>query len=171
MSIDWAALFSFSVPPLELIVRGTAIYWFLFLLLRFVMRRDLSSVGIADILLLVLLADAAQNAMAGDYRSITDGLVLLSTIAAWDYAIDWAAYRFPVLRRALEAPPVTLISNGRLLPRNLRREYITESEIMAKLREAGVEDLAQVKAAYLESDGEISVLKRAARGPSRSTAP
>ena len=171
MNVDWAALFSFSVSPLELIVRGTAIYWFLFLMLRFVMRRDLSSVGIADILLLVLLADAAQNAMAGEYRSITDGLVLLSTIAGWDWAIDWVAYRFPALRRALEPPPVRLVSNGRLLAKNLRREYITEPEIMAKLREAGVEDLAQVKAAYLETDGEISVLKRATRQRSRSTAP
>src|SRR3954464_5411121 len=63
-------LFGFSIHPAEILVRGTAIYWFLFLLFRFVLRRDTGSMAISDILLVVLVADAAQNAMAGDYKSI-----------------------------------------------------------------------------------------------------
>jgi uncharacterized membrane protein YcaP (DUF421 family) len=160
MSVDWAGLFSFTVAPLELIVRGTAIYWFLFLLFRFVMRRDVGSVGVADILLLVLIADAAQNAMAGEYRSITDGLVLVVTLAGWDYFMNWAAFRFPAVRPFFEPPAARLVMNGRLVGRTLRREHITEAEVMAKLREAGVEHLSQVKGAYLESDGQVSVIKR-----------
>ena len=83
MDVDWHALFAFSVPPLELIVRGSAIYWFLFLLFRLVLRRDIGAIGVADVLLLVLVADAAQNAMAGEYRSISDGILLVSTIIGW----------------------------------------------------------------------------------------
>jgi uncharacterized membrane protein YcaP (DUF421 family) len=171
MNADWSALFSFSISPLELIVRGTAMYWFLFLMFRFLMRREVGSVGIADILLLVLVADASQNAMAGEYRSIVDGMVLVTTIAAWDYGIDWVSYHVPALRRFFEPPAVRLIHVGHVIGRNLRREHISESELMAKLREAGVKELSEVQAAYLESDGKISVLKRAGRGPSRSTAP
>ena len=167
MSIDWAALFSFSISPLELIVRGTAMYWFLFLMFRFLMRRETGSVGMADILLLVLVADAAQNAMAGEYRSIVDGMVLVATIAGWDYAIDWASYELPALRPFLEPPAVRLVRNGHILSRSLRREHINEAELMAKLREAGVKELSEVQAAYLESDGQISVLKRSARSRSR----
>src|SRR5712671_6327012 len=106
MDIDWSELFLFSMPPLELIVRGTAMYWFLFLLFRVVMRRDVGSVGIADILLLVLIADASQNAMSGEYRSVSDGIVLVSTIAGWNFAIDMICYHYPRLRRILEPAPL-----------------------------------------------------------------
>ena len=62
-------LFGLSVSPLELVVRGTAMYWFLFVLFRVVLRRDTGSLAIADVLLLVIIADAAQNAMSGSYQS------------------------------------------------------------------------------------------------------
>ena len=158
MTLDWQALFSFSVAPLELVVRGSAIYWFLFAVFRIVLRRDVGAIGVADILLLVLVADAAQNAMAGEYRSISDGIVLVSTIIGWNVAIDRIAFRFPAARRLLEPAALPLVRNGVVLHRNLRREYITVDELRAKLREHGVADLAEVKVAHLESDGEISVL-------------
>ena len=76
--------FALQMNPLELVLRGTAVYWALFLLFRFLLRRDAGSLGIADILLLVLIADASQNAMAGGYDSVGDGLVLIATIAGWN---------------------------------------------------------------------------------------
>jgi uncharacterized membrane protein YcaP (DUF421 family) len=157
--LDLGSLFELTVNPAELVVRGTAIYWFLFLLLRFVLRRDIGSIGIADILLLVLLADAAQNAMSGGYESITDGFILVATIAGWNWLLDFAAYRIPALRRLLEAKPVPLVRDGKLMRRNLRREMISADELMAKLREQGIEDMEDVKAATMENDGEISVIK------------
>ena len=71
--IDWGELFGLSMPALELVIRGSVIYWFLFLMFRFVLRRDIGSIGITDVLFVVIIADAAQNAMAGEYKSITDG--------------------------------------------------------------------------------------------------
>jgi len=76
VSVEWSELFGLSVSPLETIVRGTAMYWFLFLLFRVIVRRRVGAVGISDILLLVIIADASQNAMSGDYTSITDGCIL-----------------------------------------------------------------------------------------------
>ncbi len=73
---DLGALFGFHVHPLEIVLRGSAVYWFLFLLFRFVLRRDAGALGIADILLLVLIADASQNAMAGGYDTIAEGVLL-----------------------------------------------------------------------------------------------
>ncbi|TFW09568.1 DUF421 domain-containing protein, partial [Oxalobacteraceae bacterium OM1] len=73
LDVDWKELFAFSVPVAELLVRGTVMYWFLFALFRFVVRREVGGVGVGDILIMVIVADAAQNAMAGEYHSISDG--------------------------------------------------------------------------------------------------
>jgi uncharacterized membrane protein YcaP (DUF421 family) len=118
------------------------------------------AIGVADVLLLVLVADAAQNAMAGEYRSISDGLVLVSTIVGWNVLVDWLVYRFAAVRRLLEAPALILVRDGRILHRNLRREFLTVEELRGKLREHGVDDIDQVRAAYMESDGEVSVITR-----------
>jgi uncharacterized membrane protein YcaP (DUF421 family) len=163
------SMFAFGLDPLELVLRGTAVYWFLFLLFRFVLRRDAGSMGIADILLVVLIADAAQNAMAGGYQTLADGLVLVTTIAAWNWLIDWAGYRFRVIRRFVEAAPVVLVRHGRLVRRNLRRELISTPELMALLRERGVTKLAEVNFARMEGDGELSVIRVAASDASAET--
>jgi uncharacterized membrane protein YcaP (DUF421 family) len=158
--IDVAALFRLTVPVAEIVLRGSAIYVFLFLIFRFVIRRDVGSVGIADVLLLVLVADASQNAMAGEYTTVSEGLVLVSTLIGWNVLLDWLAFRYPAVRRFVEPTTLPLVRDGRLLRRNMRREFITEEELLARLREQGVEDLAQVKAAYLEPDGNFSVIRR-----------
>ena len=151
-------LFDVSVPLWELLLRGTATYWFLFLIFRFIMRRDVGAFAIADVLLLVLIADASQNAMAGGYTSLTEGAVLVSTIIGWNFLLDWLSYRVRWLRKFAEPPPLLLVSRGRFLHRNMRREYVTEEDLYAKLREHGIDDVSQVKQAYMESDGSVTVL-------------
>jgi uncharacterized membrane protein YcaP (DUF421 family) len=160
VTVDWAGIFGLSVPPLELIVRGSAMYLFLFLLFRVVVRRRIGAVGMADILVLVIIADAAQNAMAGEYKSVTDGAILVGTIIGWDMLIDWAAWRFPVMRGWLEAPPLLLVRNGHVIHRNLRHEFVSEDELEAKLRQHGIKDVSEVAEARMESDGEVSVIKK-----------
>jgi uncharacterized membrane protein YcaP (DUF421 family) len=108
----------------------------------------------------VLVADAAQNAMAGDYKSVSDGLVLVSTILGWNLLLDWAGYRFPLIHRLIQPRELCLVQNGKILYRNLRREMLTEDDLRSKLRTQGVEDIGEVRAAYMESDGQISVLRR-----------
>lgn len=159
-----ADLLSFTVPPWELVVRGTVIYVGLVLVVRFVLRRDVGSLGMPDVLFIVLVADAAQNAMAGEYKSIADGIVLLGTLVFWNVALDWIAWRSPRARRLIEPPPMPLVRDGKLQRRNLKREWITPDEVMAKLREQGIDDIRRVRIATLEADGELSVLKRDGAG-------
>jgi uncharacterized membrane protein YcaP (DUF421 family) len=157
--MDFAGLWRFGVSPWELLIRGTLMYWFLFLLFRFALRRDAGSIGIADILLLVLVADASQNAMAGGYEGVGEGMLLVATIAGWSALMDWAGFRYPLLRKLVEPPSVVLVRHGKLVARNLRRELITVPELMSRLRENGIEKLAEVKYARIESDGDISVIR------------
>lgn len=156
--MDWDALFAFD-QAWELVVRGSAMYWFLFLLFRLVLRRDVGALGIADVLLLVLIADASQNAMAGGYESVGDGMVLVATIAGWNYLMDWVSFRFPATRRLLQPGPLVLVRRGVIERRNMRREFVTMEELMAQLRQHGIENLGQVKLAAMEADGNISVIR------------
>jgi uncharacterized membrane protein YcaP (DUF421 family) len=157
--MDWAGLFAIRVSVAEIVIRGSAIYWFLFLVFRFVIRRDIGALGIADVLLLVILADAAQNAMAGGYQTITEGLILLSVIIGWNVLLDWLSYRFRIVNRFTSPRALPLVRHGRFLLQNLRRERLTAEEVMSRLREQGIAHLRQVRHAYMESDGQISVIR------------
>lgn len=152
-------LFQSAVHPAELVIRGTVIYLGLVLVFRFVLRRDLGSLGMPDVLFIVLVADASQNAMAGEYRSITDGAVLIGTLVFWNVALDWLAYRSPAIRKLVESQPLPLIRNGRWVRRNLKSQWITTDEVRAKLRERGIEEIGNIRLATLEPDGELGILK------------
>ncbi len=135
--IDWVRLFNFSVSPAEIFIRGTVIYWFIFLLFRFLLRRDVGAIAIADVMLLVLIADAASNAMSGGYDSITDGCILVATIAGWNYFLNWMSFKFPGVRRLIQPAPQALVRSGKIQRKIMRRELITMEELQSKLRARG----------------------------------
>ena len=143
---------------LEVVIRGTVVYFAIFIILRAIAKQLSGGINLADLLLLVLVADAAQNALAGEYNSITDGLVLVSTLAFWSYFIDWLGYKWPAAGRLLHPAPVELVKDGKELVRNMRRELITHEELMTHVRQAGAQELGQVKRAWMEGNGGISVI-------------
>jgi uncharacterized membrane protein YcaP (DUF421 family) len=157
LEFDWQHLFGIEKSILELVIRGTVMYWFLFVLFRFVMRRDVGAIGIADVLLIVIIADAAQNAMGGDYRSITEGMVVVGTLVFWNVLTNWLNFRSRRFERFSEPAPLLLVRDGRVLEGNLRREMLTQNELMSKLRQQSIERVEEVRWAYMESDGQISV--------------
>lgn len=158
--MDWQELFGIHMPIAEIVLRGSAVYWFLFLIFRFLLRRDVGAVGIADVLLLVLIADASQNAMSAEYHSITEGLILVSTIVGWNWLLDWLSLKLPAFGRLVAPQALVLIRNGRVNRENLRREMLTLDDLKSRLRLQGVERISDVKLAYLEEDGQISVIRR-----------
>lgn len=155
--IDWQGIFIPSISVLELIIRGSLVYLALFSVLRILPSRQIGTLGITDLLVVVLFAEAAQNAMARNYTSITEGFILVGTVIFWSYVLNWLGYTFPKLR-FLNPPPLLLIKNGQMIKRHLQRELITADELMSKLRQQGVEFLADVKFAYMEADGSISII-------------
>jgi uncharacterized membrane protein YcaP (DUF421 family) len=165
--MNWTEVFGLSMSPLELMLRGTLVYWLLFLIFRFVLRRDVGAVGVADILLLVLIADAAQNAMAGGYRTVTDGAILILTIVGWNWLLDWASFHWPAIARLAVPEPLVLVRRGQFVYSNLEREHLTPEEVLSKLRAQGIDKLSTVRIARLEPDGEISVLEFTGRKAGR----
>lgn len=156
--INWSTVFAFDEPILETFVRGTVVYLALFLMLRFIMRRQTGGIGVTDLLVIVLIADASQNAMASDYSSIADGILLVAVIIFWDFVINWLAFHVQWFGDFIDPKPVALIRRGKILHRHLRQELITTDELMSQLRLQGVDDVAEVKTACMESDGKISVV-------------
>jgi uncharacterized membrane protein YcaP (DUF421 family) len=150
MNLDWAGMFTFTMPPLELVIRGTLTYLFLFCLFRFAVGRDTGGLGLSDLLVLVIIADAAQNAMAGEYTSIVDGFVLIGTIIGWSLLLNWLSFHFPLFCRFALASPVCIVRDGVKQDTALARELITDEELLAMLYEHGIDDIAQVRRACLE---------------------
>ena len=157
-SIDWQTLLIPKESLLQMIVRGSVMYLAAVALIR-VFRRQAGGVGIADILVLVFIADAGSNGMTGDGFSLTEAVVVISTIVVWDWALDWLGFKSKIANRILEPDPLLLISNGRILRRNLEQEMITEDELRSQLRQQGIDDISEVKRCCLEGSGEFSVIR------------
>jgi uncharacterized membrane protein YcaP (DUF421 family) len=153
----WKIL-TFSVPPGEIVLRGSLIYLGVIVMLRLSGRRQTGGVGTSDLLMVVFLADAVQNGMAGAQKSIMDALLLAATIISWNHTLDWLAHRSRLVSRLLTLPALLIVRDGRMLRGNMRQELITVDELMGLLREQGVQDLSCVKACYLEGDGHVSVI-------------
>ena len=157
--IDWQSLFVPTASILEVFIRGSLMYLVMFALLR-IFRRQAGSVGIADLLVIVVIADAAQNGMAGEAKTITESILLILTIIVWDYFLDFLGTKSRFVARILEPEELLLIADGKLLRRNMRKEMITYDELMSQLRQQGVENVSEVKKCYLEGDGQFSVITK-----------
>jgi uncharacterized membrane protein YcaP (DUF421 family) len=97
--------------------------------------------------------------MAGEYRTITEGIVLLTTILGWNLLLDVLAFRFRFFSVLTMPRTLPLVRHGQFVMKSLRRQFISPDEVMSKLREQGVVHLRQVRHAWLEPDGEVSVVR------------
>lgn len=158
-NIDWHGIFTPKHSLLEMVVRATIMYLVLFVLMRLVLKRQAGGIGITDVFVLVLLAEVTGNGFAAEYKSVIEGAVLVVVILFWTYALQWLAFRFPTIERLLNPPTLTLVENGKMLHKNMRAELITQAELMAQLREHGIDDISQVEHACMEADGMISFIK------------
>jgi uncharacterized membrane protein YcaP (DUF421 family) len=158
LNIDWQGIFTPSVPVLEIFIRGTVVYLVLFILLRLTFKRTSGTIGLGDVLMIALVAAASQNAIAREHHSVTDGIILIATIAFWSYVLDWLGHRSPRFQRFYHPPPLLLVKNGQPIYRNMRLELVTEDELRGQLRRAGFDKLEEVIEAYMEGDGSITAV-------------
>lgn len=162
-----AEVFALSKPIWELVLRASLAYLALLLLVRLTPKRNVGHISPNDLLTLIVIGGMATNAIMADSTSVGDFFLQIATIGLWAYALDRLEYSVPALRGLLRDPQTLLIENGRIHRRNLRREMITDDELMATLRKEGIEDIAQVRRACMEADGEISIVKASAPAPAQ----
>lgn len=156
--VTWSALFTTTTPLLELFLRGTLLFIALLALMRVVGQRESGGLGMSDLLVVVLVGAALGDAMTGGGSNLLDGLVPAATVLFWSVAVDALVYRWPGLTKVLKGRPRSLIVNGRLNRTALRRELISMEELLSQLRTHELDDVSQVRRAYLEPNGEISII-------------
>lgn len=157
--VNLEEIFALQSSLLEVFIRASCIYLALFALLRFIMKRPAGDVNVTDMLVIVLIADASQNGMVGEAYSVTNSLLTVITIILWDYLFDWLSYKYEFFGWLVHPAPIPIIKNGRMIHKNMRKEFISREELMSQLRENGVEHVKQVKTACIESDGNFSIVK------------
>lgn len=155
---DWGPIFEINVPLLELVVRGTLTYLLLLVFMRVAGQRESGGLGLTDVLVVVLAANAATTGLTGEAASVPEGLILVATILFWSVVVDAAAYRWPRFSAVVKNRPRPLIVDGVVNHHALRREFMSEDELMSQLRLHGLESPATVRRAYLEPNGHVSVL-------------
>ena len=156
---DLARVFVIEAALFELIGRGTILYLGILVFMRVMPRRTGGELAMMDLVFVLLIAEAAAHAL-GDYTSVGEGLVVIATLMSWNYLINFLSFKLPLVERLVSAPPLQLVRDGNLLRRNMRREFVTEEELMTRLRQEGVEKLDEMKAAFVEGEGHITVITR-----------
>ena len=146
-----------SVSWWELLLRGVIVYVFLIALLRFTGKRQIGQLAPFDLVLLLVLSNAVQNAMNGGDNSVLGGLISASVLVALNWAAGLATYKSKKLERLIEGRPEVLIHNGRIFTDVMARERLTHHELNAALRTANCASVEDVHYAILENDGRISV--------------
>ena len=126
-------------------------------LLRIMPRRTGGEMATMDLLFVVLIAEAATHSLGG-YSSITEGFIVILTLIFWNFTVNSLSYYLPFFEQLVSSPALQVVKDGKMLRRNMRREFLTEDELMEHLRREGIEDLKDIKAAFIEGDGEISFI-------------
>lgn len=148
----------FSNPYLHVIVSSAVVYLFITLAIRIFGKKELAQLSVLDLVFILLISNAVQNAMVGSDTSLSGGLIAAGTLFLLNFVFKYLLYRSRKLTRLLEGEPVILVSEGSINDQNLRKLRITTDELLEAIREHGVQSIQDVNLAILEVDGNISIL-------------
>jgi uncharacterized membrane protein YcaP (DUF421 family) len=151
-------MFLLGVPILEKVVRPWLVYSFLVVGLRLAGKRELAQINTFDLIVLLTLSNTVQNAIIGDDNSVTGGVIGATSLLAINYVVVRFLFRRARLDRFLEGKPTTLIEGGKLMHKNMRRELITEPELLAAAHKQGYRGLRDIEHATLETGGSITFI-------------
>ena len=142
----------------NIVVRSSAVYVFMIVAFRIFGKRELSQLSIADLVLIVLISNAVQNAMVGDNTTLWGGIAAATVLFTLNMILGFLMFRYKRVRKLVQSEPLTLIYKGGIIKKNLDDALLTEEELLAAVREHGVENSKDVSLAVLEVDGNISVI-------------
>ena len=145
---------------MDIVLRATAIFFFLYVLMRVIGRRELSTLEPFDLILLVIVGDAVQQGLTQDDYSLTGGFLAVGTIAILQLATSFLNFRFPRLRPILDGEPIVVVQDGKAIERNLKRERVTVEDLLSAARRQNIAKLDDVAWAVMETSGEITFIKK-----------
>jgi uncharacterized membrane protein YcaP (DUF421 family) len=144
---------------MQIVVRAAVLYFFVWIVLRAMGRKELAEASAFDLVLLIVMGDLIQQGVTGDDRSVVGAMLAVATMALFALFFSYLSFRSKRIREGLEGISVVIVQDGRLLTNALTLERLTEEEVMAAAREHGIADLADVQVGVLEADGKFSFLR------------
>ncbi len=153
-------LFDLAMPWWEFVLRAIVVYVLVLGMVRMSGKRALGQFTPFDVLLIVLLGNAVQNALLGKDTSLGGGLLLAATLVVLNYAVGWVSSRSLAVERLVEGEPVLIARHGELLESVLRQELVTRADFDVAMRQQGCRDIAEVELALLETNGHITIVQR-----------
>jgi uncharacterized membrane protein YcaP (DUF421 family) len=145
---------------MDIVLRATAIFFSLYLLVRLLGKRELAQLTPFELIVLIVMGDLIQQGVTHNDFSILGALLAVSTFAFWASAMSWATYLSRRAERLLDGEPRVVVRNGKILRRNLRRDRLTSAEIESEMRLAGIAHLREVEWGIVEPHGRISFIKK-----------
>ena len=145
---------------MDIVIRGVIVFIFLYVLMRIVGRRELSSLEPFDLIVLIVLGDLVQQGVTQSDNSITGVILAIGTIAALQVGVSYANFRFPRLRPLLDGEPIVVFQDGKPVERTMRRERLTIDDIAEEARLQNIGALDEVAWAVMETSGQISFIKK-----------
>jgi uncharacterized membrane protein YcaP (DUF421 family) len=145
---------------MDIVLRAAFIFAFLYVLMRVIGRRELSSLEPFDLILLIVLGDLVQQGLTQDDYSITGAVLAIGTIALLQLGVSFANFRFPALRPVLNGEPIVVVQDGKPIEKNLARERVTLDDLASAMRQQSIATLDEVQWAVMETSGAISFIKK-----------
>lgn len=145
-------------PILDIVVRSLAVYFFMVIAVRVFGKNQLSQLNAGDVILLLLISNAVQNAMVGPNNTLIGGIVAALVLFVANFIVKRFIFKSKFVKELIEDQPYVLVKDGKLVSYNLKKVQISEDEILESVHEHGMENISDVKLAILEVDGNISVI-------------
>lgn len=145
---------------MDLAIRATFLFGFVYLLTRIIGRRELSSLEPFDLILLIVIGDAIQQGLTQDDYSVTGALIVVGTFAMLQVLVSLLSWKFPALRPALDGEPIIVVQDGKPIERNMRRERLTLEEVLVEARQQQLTSIEEIEWAVLETSGSISIIPK-----------
>jgi uncharacterized membrane protein YcaP (DUF421 family) len=145
---------------MDLIIRATTIFLFVYLVTRVVGRRELGSSEPFDLILLVVLGDLVQQGVTQSDNSVTGAILVISTFTLLTLVVSFVSVKIPKVRSVLDGEPLILIEDGQPNTANLKRQRLDLSEVLAEARLQQVARMTDIQWAILESSGQISIIPK-----------
>jgi uncharacterized membrane protein YcaP (DUF421 family) len=145
---------------MDIVLRGIVVFFFLYVLMRVIGRRELSTLEPFDLILLVILGDAVQQGLTQDDYSLTGAFLAIGTIALLQMGMSYTNFRFPRMRPILDGEPIVVVQDGKPIAKNLRRERVTLEDLSSAAREQNIAKIDDVEWAVMETSGKITFIKK-----------
>lgn len=153
-------MWTLDTPWYELVIRGSAIFFFMFIIMKIWGKKHLGEMAAFDFILLLFISEAVQNSLVDDDKSIPGGMIVIATFLFWNMILNKITYRSRRLEKLIDGEPKILVKNGKVDNEMMQKQQITKQELYEAMRQEGVDELSKIKQATLETNGHVSIIEQ-----------